>query len=497
MGLPTFLAVLAYVVTSFLVFKRHMKVSLFFSIGTVAIYIIFTFLPVAPSYAFGVLAPLMSFSLIPYHREVVSVSLATVPALVGSLVLARDLPFVVVYLVVVGIVTYLYSKALNGKGVKVIGIPALKVARPFISSFTDGKVGLVEEFLKSVGTNMDLQVVLFRFEGSSTHYWVIPKIHFGLFGSVGSSRFVYQVEEVLPNATVFHGPGSHEIDMVSSSEAEAVAKRIEREVNAGWSKLKFLGLTRETSGNFSAWSMNFNEAKLSFLTRPGLGIDDLPLSLWTTMISRNSFLVDSHNQSLKEEIEEGELGDLEALLIRATGSESRLFLGYGEGLVEGKSRGLCSEKVKAFALSDGTKRLVLVYLYGNNAEDTLNSKLREENADLAEDVLLVTPDDHSCTGVSVESLYYPVSYSPELSRAVRSAILNALNHMEQVQASMKVFTINSVRVIGKVISSLTKALEEVGAFTTKTIWIPIFSPLAIMVLVLLIQGGIELGIHVV
>jgi putative membrane protein len=496
-GILTFAALVVYMAASTAIFKSHFKVALFFGIGASFLYFIFTFLPIPYTYALGILSPLMTFSLIPYRREILAVLLGITPALLGALVFMRDLPYVLFYLFLVGAVTYLYSKALNGKGMRAIGIPSLKVARPFIASFTDGRVNLVEDFLRGVGTNMDLQVVLFKFQGNSTHYWVLPKIHFGLFGSVGSSKFVYQVEQELPNSTVFHGPGSHEIDMVSSSDAASIARRVKEEASSGWTQLTFTGLLKERAGEFEALSLTFDGAKLSFLTRPGLGIDDLPLSLWNSMLSSNSFLVDSHNSSLSQDIGEEDVASLSKIFTHITGQPGNLLMGYGEGIVDGEARGLCNRRVKAFSLSDGTKRFVIVYLYGNNADKDLQAKLRSENSDLADDLLLVTPDDHSCTGVSVESLYYPVSYSPSLSKAVREATELSLKNIEPVQVSVKIFTVKGVRVIGKIISALTKGLEEVGAFTTRTIWIPIASPLGLMALTLLIQSSIELGVHLV
>lgn len=64
---------------------------------------------------------------------------------------------------------------------------------------------------------------------------VIPQIHFGIFGNQGSARLPYKIEGEIKDAIVFHGPGSHEINLATAKESDRIASilkgRIEDEKN--------------------------------------------------------------------------------------------------------------------------------------------------------------------------------------------------------------------------------------------------------------------------
>jgi len=49
-----------------------------------------------------------------------------------------------------------------------------------------------------------------------------------------------------------------------------------------------------------------------------------------------------------------------------------------------------------------------------------------------------------------------------------------------------------VKIIGKMISIMLKALEDVGSYTSKTFWIPLISPYLLLIIILLLQNLVKL-----
>jgi len=68
-----------------------------------------------------------------------------------------------------------------------------------------------------------------------------------------------------------------------------------------------------------------------------------------------------------------------------------------------------------------------------------------------------------------------------------------VSNMQEVEVYSRSIDISGVRVIGKVISNMVTALEEVGDYALKTFWIPLVSPiLIILILTLLTHSVIKL-----
>ena len=483
LGLDFVLAPFIYLAVGLVGYRRLRKFSLFIFNLTALFYLLFSFTPILPVYAFGVFLPLAGYVLVGYTREEIAYAVLTAQSVVPSLVFGVILPYYA-YIAGLLITFYLYIYTINHKGKNIMGIRSLDVFRPFLTSFMNKEYELVDDFMSVVSIRHNVIVPMFKL---GDEVFVVPKLHYGLFGKAGSSWFVYDLESKCPNCTTFHGPGSHELDAATASESRRIADAVAGFVKSGeWKPLKFYGVQQWVEGDVLGHSLVFDRVTLTFLQRPGKGIDDLPQELWNYSYGTGNFLVDTHSETLKEEITAKDVYAIK----KALGSLERkyerpLLLSKKEGMLENHCEGLCSQKLKVFAISDGEKRYGIVYVYANNSDEELGREL--QNVPGYDSIILVTPDDHSCTGVTLGELYSPAVKCESLVEKAKELLIEALNDMKPVQAYFGMVTVEGVKLIGPVISNLLQSLNVVGDFVRKTYWIPLLLPFLAIGVIMLVQ----------
>ncbi|WP_162568956.1 DUF2070 family protein [Acidianus sulfidivorans] len=486
-GLLFFYSFAIYFIYILLIFWQRIKTSLIMTMLFSVIYLIFSFLPISYIFAFGAFIPLINYPLLLDHNEKTAFLLSLGSGLVPSIILLRISFLGIIYVLIVGLVSLIYIYYINKKGNKIIGIPSLSVIRPFIRAFSYKKDEELENFLEKISVPAMLNIATFKI---GDVYFVLPQIHFGMYGNIGSSKFPYQVEEYLKNAIVFHTPGSHELDLASSKESKKVALSI---LQTKFEKINFSGIERQNIGDFIITSLRFDKASISFVQRPNKGIDDLPGGLWRDMSLTKNFLVDCHNETLVEEIGKKEYLELREF-VRTTKllPKSSLQIGYSESKVN--CEGLCKDIAKAVTIIDkNTKqKLSIIYIYANNACHGLKDKIYEKISDIVDYPILVTPDDHSCTASTFGNLYQPATVCDDLIEKSRTLVLESIKNAKDADniefGVIKVKT----RVLGKIISSMVEGLEKVGSFTLKTFWIPIILPYVILFVMLLANSALKI-----
>ncbi|MFP3399503.1 DUF2070 family protein [Acidianus sp.] len=481
-GILFFYSFLIYSVSLLAILGKRIRTTLTLISIFSAVYLILSLFPIPYVFIFGTFIPLVNYSILVDYNEKISVTLASIASLIPSIILADLTILGIVYVIAVGVSSYIYVALINRKGNKIVGISSLKIVRPFLRALNYNKSTELEEFLDKISIPNMLNILTVKINET---YLILPQIHFGMYGEIGSSKFPYHVEEVIPNSFVFHGPGSHEIDLTSSKESKRIAQEI---LNTRFEKANFTGITQEMLGDFKITTLNFDKFTLSFVERPLKGIDDLPGALWRDMISTNNFLVDCHNETLIDEIGRKEYVTLKNFIYskeRYLGNR-KLKIGYAEGEIN--CEGLCKNKVRvlSFYSPEEDKKVSIIYLYANNACHGLREKIEQNLSDLT-NAILVTPDDHSCTAMSFGNLYQPATLCEQLIISSRELVKESLEKMEDVKnieyGILKVKT----RVIGKVVSSMVDGLEKVGGFAMKTFWIPIILPYVILVVFLFIH----------
>ncbi|EZQ11142.1 membrane protein [Candidatus Acidianus copahuensis] len=484
-GFDLLYSFLIYAVAISLIFWNKYRSTLFFFSFFPIIYIIFSFFGKVYLFTFGTLVPLTNYAMLIDHRDITAVGLSTLIAILPTLIYPNF--WFILFPIVVGVLSFLYISSINRKGRKIMGISSMSVLRPFLRAISYKKDNEVESFLSKISIPSLLNVMVLRLNDI---YIILPQIHFGLYGKVGSSFFPYLFEESLPKSFVFHGPGSHEIDLPSLKETKKVVEEILSNIK-NMEKISFGEIETEEFDGFRATSIIFDNISLSFLERPNGGIDDLPGSLWTTMVERKDFIVDCHNQTLKKEIGRKERDEIRNFLGRKVKfGGNKLRIGYAEGKLEG-CEGYCNEKIKVLTFISENKKTSIVYVFANNACEGVREKIRENASDLT-DAILVTPDDHTCTASSLGNLYQPATLCPKLITESRRLIEESLNNALEVNdAEFKMIKIKT-RVLGKVISSLTEGLEKVGSYAIKTVWIPIALPYLVLALFLIAETFIKI-----
>ncbi|MCY0859142.1 MAG: DUF2070 family protein [Sulfolobaceae archaeon] len=474
---------------------KTLKSSLFFMSITAVLYLLMSFTRIPYIYSLGFMMPLNMYSSVTKYNEFRSFIALIIPPLVPLLIFFNSLNhyyYYVVYILAIAVVSYLYLKYMGRKGEKIMGmgLTSLTVLRPFVNSLMDRKPNYVEDFLNGVAKRSLVKVNIFNI---GDKYLILPDIHYGIFDSVGSSRFVYDMESEVKDSIVLHGPGDHERDLPTRNESRIVVSKIREAIySSDWSDQKFYGIHFWNSGRFQATTLKFSDVSLTFLERPNGGIDDLPFSLWNFSDMTGHYFVDTHNSVQVEEYTKEEIERLkkDSLKVRSD-VEKPLYMGYAEGSLNSVCKGLCDQRVKFIAFSDGDKKVGIVYLYANNARPELTQKIKEELKDLYDRVIPVTPDDHSCSGTFFgfsKALYDPASLCDELVRLVKELGSIALASMKPVtNIRYKKLSIGGVKTLGKLLSAMTVALNEVGSVAMKTFWIPIITPYVLLLFIILFR----------
>jgi len=473
-----------YFLIIFLLFRDRKRLSLFLITISGATSIIFGLVGLA-IYALIFFTPLYAFNLLTKYSEVRAIILSSLPS--DSLIILYPYMNYLIYLIIVLLTLYLYLHSVNRKGSKSVGISSLQIARPFLKEIFHKDKNPLERFLERISYPTTVDVGVFKI---GEIYAVIPKIHFGIFGRIGSSLFIYDLEDKIRNAIVFHGPGSHELDLPSRGESEKVVSEILNRLNyKNPVRLKFNSIKIYKASNFTVTSLVFDKASISFVEREDGGIDDLPQNLWDLARKYNSYIIDTHSLVKERVISLEEVNELKkeikGLIRYYDSSNKKLLLGYSEEYLEREYQGYCNKRIRVLVFSDGEKKIGIVYLYANNAEGNLYRAIKRETKDIVDYTILVTPDDHSCTGLSFGSLYTPATLNEEVIAKVKSALKSALANLNAVnEVEFYPIEIKGVRVLGSIISVLVHGLENVGRYVMRTFWIPFILPAIVFIILI-------------
>ncbi|MEM1627217.1 MAG: DUF2070 family protein [Sulfolobaceae archaeon] len=484
-----FFAEAIYFSIIFLLFIDRRKLGLFFITISGAASLLFNLLNFA-IYALIFFTPLYTFNLLTKYSEIRAVLLSSLPS--DSLVILYPYPYYIVYLFTVILTSYFYLLLINRRGKKTVGISSLQIARPFLREILHKDENPLEHFLERLSYTTSIHVGVFKFGDLPI---IIPKIHFGIFGRIGSSMFIYDIEDKVKGAMVFHGPGSHELDLPSRRESKRIISEIVDKLNISKpTYLRLYSIKIQRISNFTVTSLVFDKALISFIERENGGIDDLPQGLWELARKSNIYVIDTHSLSKEKDINVDEIKELKAELkkllsssINIQSTENKLLLGYAEDFLNRDYAGYCNKRIRVLILGDGERKVGIVYIYANNANPELYYSIKKETKDLVDYTILVTPDDHSCTGISFGYLYTPATYNEEIIMKVREMIRRALNELKPVNVEFYPVEVKGVKVLGSIVSVFVHGLENVGKYVLKTFWIPFLCPILFMIIIMTLR----------
>ncbi|HDI02344.1 MAG TPA: DUF2070 family protein, partial [Ignisphaera sp.] len=339
----------------------------------------------------------------------------------------------------------------------------------------------LEDVFNSIGREVKVRIRALVFNRNNDKIaLIVPGVHFGPFRTLGSSSLPYQIDEVLVKkgvkTFVFHGAGSHELNITCSAEAQSFAKAVGMYV---LSKMK-CGIElrkpfRVFNGVREALVIPTSSNAMIAISSPIIGGDDLPAEVQKLAdeIGRvygysNVMVVDCHNLEGRRELNsEVFIPLIKAALSRDVGSCRNVKVGYGEAHTLGYVRGMCSNKVKVLVLQCDEAKYAFIYLYGNNASIGVRETIRRLILDkgLAE-AEVFTADDHTCSGTTFDAPYYAIDLNSALLRTIDSALHKALEDLKTAAVCI-VDEELKVKVVGESIYELFELAKNAGDIVVK------------------------------
>lgn len=365
------------------------------------------------------------------------------------------------------------------------GLKAFKLGRGFIRSWIFDDNRYIEEALLEDSKPEDIEIKTLILEGDENRILLIhPGFHFGPFRRVGSSDAVYVFDQELRDigsTLVFHTTGTHDRNIVKREFVETIAQQYKKEIMRTLresSREERISVGRDDGRDGWGVYRIGSDRCLSLMIYNREGADDLPRELEEDI--SKSFeeeilvgVVDTHSMYGRK------IHDLESLRtlliesIRRHLNDSRSFfrVGYGESHMRNLCGGVCSGLVKALVIETDHGRDVVVYIYGNNMIISSNERIVEELKRRGfRDVLIVTPDDHSCAAVSTGDPYTAVKLCSELVNAINEAVDIALRRMSKGRIACSKHVFREIPVMGSTVWSYIKGLERLGPLTPR-LWL--------------------------
>jgi predicted neutral ceramidase superfamily lipid hydrolase len=375
-----------------------------------------------------------------------------------------------------------YLIIVEAKGRK-FGFSPIAMTRAFLKTwFTGDPVKIENELTRYSETGtLKVKTILIERKGDDPLALIFPTLHYGPFRNIGSARFIYHLESYLEpkfKPFIFHTPGSHEHNLVSSEESEEVAKIIHTTISKYASILAPQNLCepyRVRNDGWEAFVLPLSYSFAAFIENTREGGDDLPHDLWE-IIEKDSraplmvALADSHafkgERILNVDIFKPLINKI--LMNNQCSESHNVLIGYGEAFSTSILRGICNPKVKSMTININGRRYAIIYIYGNNMDGKYRNKLIKLVKSYGIiDAEIVTPDDHSCAASFKETPYDIVSESESLTKAVEESLRNAINSEAEANFSTLEVIIEGVKFMGEKIWDMMRGLDTLGKLSEK------------------------------
>jgi predicted neutral ceramidase superfamily lipid hydrolase len=382
--------------------------------------------------------------------------------------------------VVLGILLLRY---IDNKGRQLSGVSPIVALRAFLNTWFTGEPESLEALFNHIGSQKSVEVkcLVIKREVKPNIVMVFPRIHFGPFNNIGSSRFIHYVDNFSEpdfKAFTFHTAGSHEHNLANNKDAERIAREVvtkaRNSLNDSLKEYLCEPYRIKLSDGWEALTLRGEDFMTPFIINKSLGNDDIPYNAWDYLSKHpkapaNVMLVDAHSCKGDKVKELEELKNLLDRVAEAYGCSepSKFLVGYGEAAVTKACVGLCNPRIKALSMRVGDRRYGLIYIYGNNVDKNFRLKLDNvirEKTNLT-DFEVVTPDDHSCAASLKESPYEVVNECDGLVEAVLESLKKASEN--EVPASYKIVNLelSDVRVVGERVFTLIENLHVLAKKT--------------------------------
>ncbi|MBI2445826.1 DUF2070 family protein [Candidatus Micrarchaeota archaeon] len=357
---------------------------------------------------------------------------------------------------------------LNAPSERNFGVSTTEALALFFAQWVHGEQGL-EDFFGGFGQKVRTwigAVAFRRKDGSLKAAFLVPQIHFGPFGNLGSSRLPQQLSDYFrrefeSEAFTFHGLVNHDMNLVHSREAEVVAQQFGDLVrtarpyaSAAFLDLRQVGETRVAALGFgrSAW-ISLTRAPHStedFDLGAGLALRNLALRRFdeALVVDRHNSLTNGEMFDVGSDVYNRYVDAVESLRVQSGGS---LRLGVASDSLPEFSipDGIGGAGLKVAVFSMGRKKACVVLVDGNNAVPDFRAKVLKRLEPFGFDLVdLYTSDTHSVN--TIGGIHNPVGARLDrvlLMDRIVAAVRLALDDLEPVKAAVSARRID-VSVLG-------------------------------------------------
>lgn len=385
---------------------------------------------------------------------------------------------------------------LNAPSKRNFGVSTTDALALFFEQWIRGEKGL-EDFLGGFGQQVQTWVGAVAFKrrnGSLKAAFLVPCVHYGPFGNLGSSRVPAELSLHFKNrlgaeAFVFHGLVNHDLNLVHSAQIGGLATVLERVVREAelFSNSGFLD--EKKVGENSVVALGFGRSAFLAITRAPYSTEDFDLSaglaLRNLALSRfsDAVVADRHNS-----LTNGEMFDVGSDVynryVDAVGA-------LGITPVKPLSLGVASDPLSGFSLQDGvgqmglkvavlgfgSQKACIVLVDGNNALPAFRKRVLDRLSKYRFSFVdLFTTDTHSVN--TIGGIHNPVGARLDQKRlldVIDSAVLSALDDLEPVQAAL---TSRRMRVSVMGISRQAELLSTINAIISVA---KVVAPLALLI----------------
>lgn len=250
---------------------------------------------------------------------------------------------------------YLFFLLINAPMKRTFGVASTDAVSMFFSQWFYEKKDIEKTFRK-VGETVTTYISLLLFRRKDGDFaFVVPCVHFGPFGNLGGSNFSYLIAEELEKkhnlkSLVFHGPATHDLNPVSSTELRKVTDACSEILSGAKPAQSSVSLSASTSENAIAESLNFKNHSFIGMSRAPKTTEDMSIGSGVALAASAEKYVPSATIADQHNAETGEIEYIEP--------GTRMYFYYLEALEDSLSKKPGKSKLRAgfaFGESDSSR----------------------------------------------------------------------------------------------------------------------------------------------
>jgi len=366
--------------------------------------------------------------------------------------------------------------------------PPLKVFQAYLDYHLEKNEEPLESFFEETSreTNLKLSSATFTAMGKPFLSLIGLNIHFGPFGTVGSSplpsRLVEELEEKSGRRILLlRSLSDHSLNLPSKREVEKIGSLIMAGFNSS-SRLKEFpaGFSQKEADGYCVTAARLGPYYIAFLSCPEYSVEDLPwewLPRLSSVVEKHGLtpllICDAHNSiGLSHRIVHNPDENRFVGLLEETAAdlEKALSEGLEIGFHRIRPQGLPRDEigpggVSALVFNIGGKKHAIITIDGNNMVMGVRNRLikgLKETVNIST-LEIVTTDTHVLTGLKkAEKGYFPVGFKTRMEsllEACRECLAGALEKLTPCGLEAYMDDAKLIRVTGDIFTELEKLIE--------------------------------------